>query len=142
MTSRLNKLICSTFVILFWWNFSEWKQANIVPVYKGKDAKDVSNYRPIYMLSIVSKLAERSLNNHILYPHISDLLCKSQHGFLKGKSTCTQLVQCIDSVSDSLDNGIQTYIIYMDFSKAFDSVPHAMLLTNLHTVNMNSVVFT
>ena len=93
---------------------SEWKQANIVPVYKGKDAKDVSNYRPISLLSVVSKLAERCLYNHI-YPHISDLLCKSQHGFLKGKSTCTQLVQFIDSVSDSLDNGIQTYIIYMDF---------------------------
>ena len=100
----------------------------------------------MYMLSVVSKLAERCLYNHILYPHISDLLCKSQHGFLKGKSTCTQLVQFIDSVSDSLDKGIQTYIIYMDFSKAFDSVPHAMLLTNLqsilHTVKMDRVVFT
>jgi hypothetical protein len=84
----------------------------------------------VSLLSIVSKIAERCVYDKI-YPLICDKLCIHQHGFLKGKSTCTQLVDFTNALSSVLDKGGQTDVIYTDFSKAFDTVSHNMLLTKL-----------
>ena len=109
---------------------SEWKRANVVPVFKSKDRQDVRNYRPVSLLSVVSKLAERCVYNSV-YSVVCNKLSSAQHGFLSGKSTTTQLVQYVDSLLESLENCNQSDVIYIDFAKAFDSVPHNLLINKL-----------
>jgi hypothetical protein len=109
---------------------NDWLFANVIPVHKGKDKQKAENYRPISLLSIVSKVAERCIYNHV-FPNIVNLLNKSQHGFLKGKSTSTQLVQFLAHLSHTVDCSGQSDIIYTDFSKAFDTVSHTLLIEKL-----------
>ena len=106
------------------------EKKNIIPVHKTNSKENVDNYRPISLLSVISKIAERCVYNHI-YPSIIKQLSKCQHGFLSGRSTSTQLVEFIENIGNTLDNSGQTDIIYLDFSKAFDSVSHPLLLRKL-----------
>jgi hypothetical protein len=108
----------------------DWLEANVIPVHKSKDKQKVENYRPISLLSIVSKIAERCIYNKII-PNIEPLLNTSQHGFLNGKSTSTQLVQFLSHLSSTFETSGQTDIIYTDFSKAFDRVSHKLLIQKL-----------
>ena len=103
-----------------------WKTANISPVFKKGDREQCNNYRPISLLCIVSKVFERCFLNKV-YPLVSDQISKAQHGFLPGRCTTTQLLSVYSDVNRSLDNGFQTDMIFLDFSKAFDSVPHRLL---------------
>ena len=109
-----------------------WKEANVTPVYKQGGKNEVSNYRPISLLSLVSKVMERCIYDHMyefVRPHISE----SQHGFLKAKSCTTQLVESYHKISHIVDTGGQVDAIYLDFSKAFDSVPHSLLVHKLQS---------
>ena len=109
----------------------EWRKSNVVPVFKNKNSDDdITNYRPISLLSIISKVLERLIHKH-LYSKLSHKFYKNQHGFLQGKSTCTQLVSFVHEIGKILDQSKQVDIIYMDFSKAFDSVPHNLLIDKL-----------
>ena len=109
---------------------SEWKKANIVPVFKKGDKRSVKNYRPVSLLSIVSKCLERLIFNKI-YPVLDQDININQHGFRKGYSTTTQLLEFYDKLQSYLDQGIQCDAIYLDLAKAFDSVPHSLLLVKL-----------
>lgn len=109
----------------------QWKQTNVVPIHKKGDKNLVSNYRPISLLNIVSKIMERCVFNYlcdILWPKIHHL----QHGFMKGRSCTSQLIRVYHNISAILDKGGQVDIVFLDFSKAFDSVPHHLLLKKLH----------
>lgn len=111
-----------------------WKCANITPVHKGGDRSCISNYRPVALTSILSKLLERfvatALHNHI---DSYGLLCTNQHGFTAGRSCVTQLVNVLHSWSTSLDKRRPTRIdaVFLDMSKAFDKMPHHVLLSKL-----------
>ena len=111
---------------------SDWLRANVIPIHKNNCRDNVENYRPVSLLSIVSKICERYIHN-IIYPHVISQFSNNQHGFLKGRSTCSQLLNYVDSISNILDNSGQIYIIYLDFSKAFDSVCHPLLLHKLES---------
>jgi hypothetical protein len=115
----------------------QWKLANVIPVHKANSKENVKNYRPISLLSVVSKVAERCIYNHI-YPQVAGLINESQHGFTNGKSTTTQLLEFIDNIGRTLDCSGQTDIIYLDFSKAFDSVSHNLLIHKLKELGMSS----
>jgi hypothetical protein len=109
-----------------------WKQANIVPLHKKGNKHHANNYRPISLLPVISKILERCVFNKIidiLIPKITNL----QHGFLRNRSTVTQLTQVFTNINNILDTGDQTDVIYFDLSKAFDSVPHKLLLEKLKT---------
>ena len=67
---------------------NHWKKANLMPVPKSKDRQEVANYRPVSLLSIVSKIAEKCIYNHI-HSVIYEKLNPAQHGFTSGKSTTT-----------------------------------------------------
>ena len=75
----------------------------------------------------VSKVMEKCIYEELLY-HVSDKLYDYQHGFIKGRSTCSQLLKFVGDLSKSLDETGQTDVIYLDFAKAFDKVPHDLLL--------------
>ena len=85
--------------------------------------------RYLFLLSVVSKIAERCVNNHV-YPILYKKLTAVQHGFQSGKQTCPQLVLFADNLMKSLEEGRQSDVTYVDFKKVFDSVNHEMLITN------------
>lgn len=87
----------------------------------------MTNYRPISKLCIVSKVFERIIYNQI-YSALRHSFSSVQHGFLKGRSTVTNLVLLNDSITQNMESGLQTDAIYTDYSKAFDRVDHSRLL--------------
>ena len=116
-----------------------WKHAYVVPIYKKGDKCKVDNYRPISLLNGVSKIMERLVFNHV-YHSVYPVLNSAQHGLIKNRSTTSQLVDMYSSVGKNMDAGIQTDIIFIDFSKAFGSVPHYLLLDKLQTFGFNSTL--
>ena len=105
----------------------EWKLHRISPIFKSGDKSLVSNYRPISLLCIISKIFEQIIYDKII-DFISPKLSLSQFGFLRGKSTTQQLLSLLDIIHDNLDIHASTDVIYLDIRKAFDSVPHTKLL--------------
>ena len=110
----------------------DWKLAHVVPVYKKGSKNNVENYRPISLTSLVMKTYERILKEELLV-RTSHLLDSRQHGFLRSKSCSTNMVTFTDSVVLSVNDckTLSTDIVYFDFSKAFDSVNHDLILFKL-----------
>ena len=115
---------------------NQWKAANVVPIHKKGDKNNVDNYRPVSLLSSISKVMERCIYNHV-YPVVEPSLCSAQHGFMKSKSCTTQLLDMYHMVGNILDASGQADIIYLDFSKAFDSVNHNLLIHKLKSFGFN-----
>lgn len=119
----------------------EWKIAKVVPVQKSENSDDVSNFRPISLTCTVCKLLE-----HVILKHITSFLEKEnilspyQHGFRRALSTVTQLVELTHDISQCLNNQKQIDLIFMDFSKAFDTVSHVKLLRKLENVLGDTVI--
>ena len=107
----------------------DWLTANICPVFKKGARSTASNYRPISLTCVICKTMEHILYHHIM-AHLEQLniLKDYQHGFRKGRSCETQLIITVDEIAKSLDNRSQVDLLILDFSKAFDTVPHARLL--------------
>ena len=113
-----------------------WKVANVIPIHKNGSPGEVSNYRPISLLPLVSKVLERCVYNHLI-ERISSQLHNLQYGFLKGKSTTSQLLQVLNEIGELLDKRVQVDTIYLDFAKAFDRVDHQLLLKKLRLFGIN-----
>jgi len=111
---------------------ADWKTANIVPIHKNGSRNAPNNYRPISLTSICCKLLE-----HIIYSHMvshfnsNQILSDIQHGFRQGRSCETQLLLTINDLAKNLDKNLQTDVILLDFSKAFDRVSHSFLIHKL-----------
>ena len=120
---------------------SEWKQAIIVPVFKKGAAGMVSNYRPISLTCVLSKIMERIISNKIMEFLISHkALHAAQHGFVNGRSTCTNLLESMNDWTIYLQARDQTAIIYIDFSKAFDTVSHNKLFSRLQAYGLGGTI--
>ena len=105
----------------------EWKIHRIIPIFKSGDRSSISNYRPISLLCNVSKVLEHIIFNKIIN-HITTMISPDQFGFLQHRSTTQQLILFLSDIHNAMSNGHQTDVIYLDFKKAFDSVPHTNLL--------------
>ena len=108
----------------------EWKTHKIIPIYKKGDRSQVSNYRPISLLCTTSNILERIIYNKIIY-FIRHLLSPLQYGFLANRSCLQNLLSTYSAISSSLDKSNPTDVVYLDFSKAFDTLPHNELLFKL-----------
>ena len=111
---------------------SMWKRANVQPVHKKNSRQDKTNYRPISLLPICSKIFEKVLFNSI-YKHLDDnnLLSKHQSGFRPADSTINQLLAITHDIYESFESGCETRAMFLDISKAFDKVWYDGLLFKL-----------
>ena len=109
----------------------EWKEANIIPIFKKGSRNKSVNYRPVNLTSIICKLLE-SIRDHIMDFLIKHkLINPSQHRFLKAKSCLTNLTCFFEEITKWVDDGSPVDIIYLDFQKAFDKVPHQRRILKL-----------
>jgi hypothetical protein len=108
------------------------KIAKILPLYKKENKSLFDNYRPISLLPCVSKVFERVAYNQLYnYFDTNRLFYIGQHGFRTKHSTETATLEFIDKIMKHLDNGNMPIAIYIDLSKAFDTIDHSILLTKL-----------
>ena len=104
----------------------------VTSIYKAGDKSSVSNYRPISLLYILSKVLERIVYNNIIR-HVQGKLTEHQFGFLPNRSTLQQLLLFSEKL---LEAKSKVDVVYMDFRKAFDSVSHNGLLNKLYTIGI------
>ena len=113
-----------------------WKYSKVCPVYKKGNKNEITNFRPITIICSFGKAFEILLHNCI-YPHIKNSISNQQHGFMKGRSTTTNLICSTQYISESIDMQVQTDVIYFDFSKAFDSLNHNILIRKLSNMGIS-----
>ena len=107
-----------------------WMQANVVPIHKKGSVKDPLNYRSVSLMSLFGKIFERLIVTQLL-GHVLPALTDSQHGFIPRRSCATNLVTMLKTGWDSISSGSQTDCVYTDFTAAFQSVNHSLLLHKL-----------
>lgn len=109
-----------------------WKDASVTPIFKKGDKLDCSNYRPVSIVPIVAKIAEKIVLRRML-PFLleNNIIPPQQHGFVPGRSVLTNLLTCINDWTSSVDNKEPVDVLYLDFSRAFDRVPTRRLLGKL-----------
>ena len=108
-----------------------WREANITPIFKKGSRSDPLNYRPISLTSVTCKVMEKLVKEKIIeHFETNELFTPHQHGFSRGKSCTTNLPETIDILSNS---GYEAIVIFLDFSKAFDVVPHEELILKLES---------
>lgn len=107
-----------------------WKLGRICPVFKSGDVTNVSNYRPISILPNFAKVLEISVYSYI-YQSVKNLLSPYQHGFLEKRSSITNLALITQDLCEALDSKGQVDVVYTDFSRAFDTISHNILLAKL-----------
>ena len=119
----------------------DWKSANITPIFKKGSKNKAGNYRPISLTSIVCRIMESFIKNAIL-KHLleNNLLSPRQHGFISGRSTITQLLDYLNKCAKATAEGYVTDVIYLDFMKAFDTVPHQRLLIKLKSYGIDGII--
>ena len=110
----------------------DWRDACVAPLHKKGSRNKSENYRPVSLTSVISKLLE-SIVKDSLVKHLdkNTLIRNSQHGFTSGKSCLSNLLEFFEEVTKTLDKGEAVDLVYLDFAKAFDKVPHCRLFKKL-----------
>lgn len=116
----------------------DWKIAHVSAIFKKGSKNKASNYRPISLTSIVCKIMESFVKEKLM-SHMSkeNLLSNKQYGFIKGRSTVTQLLNYLDKCIEKTVKGDAVDAIYFDFAKAFDTVPHRRLIGKLRSYGIS-----
>ena len=120
---------------------SIWKKARVVPLHKKGDKQDPSNYRPISILPTLSKILERAVHTQF-YGCLTEnnLVSTKQFGFRPKSSTATASGQFIDQLLLGMDNGTITGVVFLDLTKAFDTVNHSILSRKLSNFGVDETV--
>ena len=149
---KILKEVCSSVIdsIVYMFNLSlkygslpiDWKLANITPIYKKGCKEDPANYRPISLTSIIGKLLETIIAHYIVgFLESNELIVNSQHGFRRNRSCVTNLLAFFSDMLEKYDENRAIDIIYLDFKKAFDKVPHKRLLSKMHAIGIRGQVY-
>jgi len=110
----------------------DWKLANITPIFKKGKRNDPGNYRPVSLTSVPGKVMESLVKDRMTeYYEEQCSLSTNQHGFTTGRSCLTNLLETFEAWTRILDGGFGLDVIFLDYRKAFDTVPHRRLLEKL-----------
>ena len=116
---------------------TSFKEAAIIPVFKSGDKSLPSNYRPISLTSVLSKVIEKIIRKQVLtFLSHRGCLNNTQHGFRNGRSCLSALLDVYDNIMHMINNKSTVDMIYLDFSKAFDKVDHGILLHKLRDLGI------
>lgn len=108
------------------------KQSIVKPLYKKGNHTDMSNYRPITLVPILSKIFEKAMNGKIInFLNKNSILTENQFGFRKNSSTSLACFTLVKQISEALNNKMSVLSVFLDMSKAFDFVPHNRLLCKM-----------
>ena len=119
---------------------SEWKNAKVIPIFKSGSKSNVGNYRPISVLSVVSKIIERAVHDQVYsYMSANNYLSSSQSGFRTQFSTATTVIDVQDYILKNMDEGKVTGAIFLDLKKAFDTVSHSLLINKLKKYGISGI---
>ena len=119
----------------------DWKLANITPLFKKGKKNDPANYRPVSLTSVVCKVMERIIKDHLV-DHIekAKVMSSCQHGFTVGRSCLTNLLETFECWTTALDEGYGIDVLYLDYRKAFDTVSHEKLLVKLKEYGIDGMI--
>ena len=113
-----------------------WKTSFVVPIHKSGDKSNIKNYRPICIINTIPKMFENLLTKY-LSSQLSPEIIGQQFGFCVGRNTELNLLTYSQFILQALESGAEVHSIYTDFSKAFDKVPHDILINKLRTLGVN-----
>ena len=113
------------------------ENANVTPLFKKGARQKAGNYRLVRLTSVVGKMLESVIKEEIAR-HLEGncLIGQTQHSFLKGKSCLTNLLEFYEDVSRAVDRGEPVDVIFLDFQKAFDKIPHKRLLQKVRGMEL------
>ena len=112
------------YVIIAW--------GEVIPIYKAKDKEQLNNYRPISLLPTISKILENIIHKRLYHFLLTQsIFYPSQYGFRQKHSTTHAIHEFIDETMTSFDNKKTTLGVFLDLSKAFDTIDHNILLKKL-----------
>ena len=119
-----------------------WKEAMVIPIFKKGSRTQPTNYRPVSLTSIACKMLESIIKDSLVhYFTVNNLFSINQHGFRAGFSCVTQLLKVLEDWTVAIDSGKSVDVIYLDFQKAFDRVPHNRLLSKLRSYGIGGNLF-
>lgn len=144
---------CNPDIVIFLRNFihlsletasipKDLKKAIIRPIFKGGEKEAYSNYRPISILSSLHKITEKYVAS-VLTKYLSEneLINKQQFGFQKGKNTAQLLGKFCNETYEAMDKGQYSLCLFVDFKKAFDTLPHAQILKSLEKIGVRGTLY-
>ena len=119
----------------------KWKEANITPIFKKGSRVKKCNYRGISLTSVPGKIMEK-LVKKVMLTHLTkySLINEQQHGFVRLKSCVTNLLECLDIITQAINQGALVDLIFLDFAKAFDKVWHRGLILKLEALGFNGEI--
>lgn len=119
------------------------KTALIIPIYKKKDSSNIENYRPIALLSVFSKIFEKAYKSRIQSFLIKqNLLTPRQYGFTENRSTQDAILSFYEKILENFNSKLKSVGIFYDFSRAFDTINHKLLLDKLHSYGIRGTAWT
>ena len=119
-----------------------WKHSIIIPIHKSGDIDEPTNFRPINLFPILSKILEKVISTQLTeYLENNNLLNESQYAYRNNSSTEQTLVNVTEQIYKSIDKGKISLLVLLDLSNAFDSVNHDLVLNKLVQLNIDSTWF-
>ena len=121
----------------------DWRLARVAPIYKKGPKGEAGNYRPVSLTSVPCRILESLIKDDLMTHLLQEkLITDNQHGFLKGRSCTTNLVAFMNKLTEITDKGKSADVFYLDFAKAFDTVPKMRLLEKMKSKGIGGEILT